>query len=60
MRVFILILFRAVIDRMCELIDVSGNVDAWWDVPVASLLQDDSRNLNYEKGKVKTQFKINI
>lgn len=44
--------FRDVIDKLCSMIERSGNVDAWWTTPVETLLKDKSLASQYEKGTV--------
>jgi len=47
---------RDVIEKLCELVDVNGNADAWWDVPLSSMIEDQTVSEEYEKGKVRTIF----
>ena len=48
-----LCIYRGVIDRLCELVELTGSADAWWDAPVGTLIQNDELASQYEKGKVR-------
>jgi isoleucyl-tRNA synthetase len=43
---------KKLVDRLCELVDKSGNTDYWWTCPISEIIPEELDPENFTKGQV--------